>query len=162
LCAAQGSDSYLWSTGETTRCITVDCSGAYTVVTDALGCVSSCNVNVDYSSPAQNTSTWSRSGNASDADSVSDAESNITIAAYPNPFYSTAIIEFQNGKSDSHVVIELFSTTESKVSTLFDSDVKSGGLYKVEVEAGGLQKGIYIYRITSGDQVINRKLILVK
>ena len=105
---------------------------------------------------------WMRSGNASYADRISDAEYKIKIDAYPNPFYSTAIIEFQNGKSDSHVVIELFSTTESKVSTLFDSDVKSGGLYKVEVEAGGLQKGIYIYRITSGDQVINRKLILVK
>jgi len=131
------------------------------VVTDASGCVSSCNAYVAYSS-SENTSLWVRSGNVSHADDISDPESNIAIAAYPNPFYSTAIIEFQNGNSDSHVVVELFSTTESKVSTLFDSDVRSGGLYKVEVNAVSLQKGVYIYRITNGHQVINKKLILIK
>ena len=155
LCAPEGLSSYQWSTGATTRCITVDCSGTYSVVTNSIGCLSSCNVYVTYPSS---------SGNASVGGKISGAESNFKVSAYPNPFYSTAIIELQNTdqntESNSHIVVELYSTTENKIGTLFDGEVKPGGLYKVEVNAADLPAGIYIYRITNGYQVINRKLLL--
>ncbi|MBC6995680.1 ice-binding family protein [Neolewinella lacunae] len=43
LCASPGAASYLWSTGATGQCITVNSAGSYAVtVTDASGCVSTC------------------------------------------------------------------------------------------------------------------------
>ncbi len=153
LCAASGMTSYKWSTGETTRCITVYCSGAYTVVSELNGCVSSCSADVTSSCSSHFTSSsTSRTGGK--------AELDIKVNAYPNPFYSTAIIEIQNTELNSHILVELYNTKEHKISTLFDSDVKAGGLYKVELNAASLPPGIYIYRITNGYQVINRKLLL--
>lgn len=47
LCAASGNASYLWSTGETTQCITVSAAGTYSVtVTNANGCSSTCSKTV--------------------------------------------------------------------------------------------------------------------
>ena len=47
LCVAAGSASYLWSTGATTNCITVNASGTYSVtITDANGCSSNCSKQV--------------------------------------------------------------------------------------------------------------------
>ena len=44
LCVATGAASYLWSTGATTNCITVNAAGNYSVtVTGANGCQSICN-----------------------------------------------------------------------------------------------------------------------
>ena len=44
LCAPAGSASYLWSTGATTNCITVNATGTYTVtVTNINGCISICS-----------------------------------------------------------------------------------------------------------------------
>lgn len=47
LCAAAGFASYLWSTGETTNCVTINAAGTYSVtVTNASGCTSSCNITI--------------------------------------------------------------------------------------------------------------------
>ena len=44
LCVATGASAYLWSTGATTNCITVNTAGDYSVtVTNANGCTSVCN-----------------------------------------------------------------------------------------------------------------------
>ncbi|MFN8164705.1 MAG: T9SS type A sorting domain-containing protein [Bacteroidia bacterium] len=45
LCAPAGAQSYLWSNGATTQCITVHCAGTFSVtVTYAGGCTSNCSV----------------------------------------------------------------------------------------------------------------------
>jgi hypothetical protein len=47
LCVPAGAASYLWSTGDTTNCITVNASGTYAVtVTNANGCSSVCSKNI--------------------------------------------------------------------------------------------------------------------
>ena len=47
LCVPAGSASYLWSTGATTNCITVNASGTYTVtITEGVGCSSVCSKTV--------------------------------------------------------------------------------------------------------------------
>ncbi|MEX2233305.1 MAG: hypothetical protein WD824_14175, partial [Cyclobacteriaceae bacterium] len=155
LCAPEGLSSYKWSTGETTRCIIVDCTGTYTVVSGSFDCLSSCSAFVDL---PVNTNKISSSGRSAG----SGAELNFNIEAYPNPFYSKATIEFHGAESDSHVVIELFSPTKNKIGTLFDGIAKPGGFYQVDVNAGDLPRGIYVYRITNGYQVINKKLILAR
>ncbi|NML39617.1 DUF3494 domain-containing protein [Chitinophaga sp. G-6-1-13] len=50
LCAPAGAASYLWSTGATTNCITVNAAGTYTVaVTNAAGCTSTCSKTITVS-----------------------------------------------------------------------------------------------------------------
>jgi hypothetical protein len=52
LCVPAGAASYLWSTGATTNCITVNLPGIYSVViTEANGCSSMCQVEVIVSPP---------------------------------------------------------------------------------------------------------------
>lgn len=47
LCAPSGNASYIWSTGETTSCITVTAAGTYSVtVTNSNGCTSTCSKTV--------------------------------------------------------------------------------------------------------------------
>ncbi len=47
LCVAAGFSSYLWSTGATTNCITVNATGNYAVtITNSNGCMSSCSKTV--------------------------------------------------------------------------------------------------------------------
>jgi hypothetical protein len=47
LCAPYGYDSYLWSNGDTTCCITVNIGGTYFVtITNANGCTSTCSMEV--------------------------------------------------------------------------------------------------------------------
>ena len=47
LCVAAGATSYMWSTGATTNCITVNVSGNYAVtITNSNGCISSCSKTV--------------------------------------------------------------------------------------------------------------------
>jgi Ice-binding-like/Secretion system C-terminal sorting domain len=159
LCAPAGLSSYKWNTGATTQCISVDCTATYTVVAESFGCISSCSASVMYPASTANASSRTSSpGRASVGGKVDQDE--LHLNAYPNPFYSTAIIEFQNPVADTHVMVELYSTSGLKVGTLFDREVEPGGFTKVEVNAGELPSGIYIYRITNGYKIINRKIIL--
>ncbi|MEQ8702426.1 MAG: ice-binding family protein, partial [Phaeodactylibacter sp.] len=49
LCAPDGLASYLWSTGETSSCISVNSTGTFSVtITDANGCVSFCSHNMTF------------------------------------------------------------------------------------------------------------------
>jgi Ice-binding-like/Secretion system C-terminal sorting domain len=52
LCAPAGLSGYLWSTGETTSCITVSAAGNYGLtITDANGCSSTCSIIVTVNPP---------------------------------------------------------------------------------------------------------------
>ncbi len=164
LCAPSGLSSYLWSTGATTPCITVNSSGIYSVtVSNSSGCTRSCNtcVNYPFSGRSQSVEVSSLK-NPSAVDKIPVADVNIKTNAYPNPFNSKAIIEFQNTGSNSNVRIELYNSTGNKMATLFNGGIKKGGFYKVEVNAGNFPSGIYIYRIINGDQIINKKLVLIR
>ena len=121
-------------------------------VTNSSGCSSSCSVVVTYNTER----------GASGVDITPVVDGNIKVRAYPNPFSSKAIIEFQNIQSNSYVVVELYSLKGTKVATLFDGYAEQGVLYKAEVDAENLSEGVYIYRILNGDKIISRKLLLIK
>jgi hypothetical protein len=84
------------------------------------------------------------------------------VNAYPNPFNSTATIEFMRTDESAHAVVEVYGLSGNKVATLFDSDIEQGGVYNAVFNGDKLDEGVYMYRIISSDKIINGKLILIK
>jgi hypothetical protein len=152
LCAPADLASYLWSTGDTTRCTTVNASGTYSVtVVNANGCTSSCSANVAYHIIV-----------VANSDSLLYNTGNLQVQAYPNPFQKTSTIEFMNTESSSHVLIEVYKLTGNKVSTLFERDIEQGKRYTTELDGENLSEGVYMCRIINGNQIINKKLVLIR
>ncbi|MDZ7289749.1 MAG: T9SS type A sorting domain-containing protein [candidate division KSB1 bacterium] len=79
---------------------------------------------------------------------------------YPNPFNPTTTINYAIRKAGL-VKIDLYNTLGQKVRTLVN-EVKPAGTYRIEVRADELTSGLYFYRITAGDFVQTRKMLLMK
>ena len=152
LCAQAGYASYHWSTGATTQCITVSNGGTYTVtVTNSGGCSNSCSVCV--------TKTSAREQQPIEP-IVMNTTKGIESSVYPNPFVTTTTIEFKTASS-SRGVVEIYSMDGAKVATVFDGEVEAGKSYLVKWNAEA-SEGIYMYRITCGDDVETGRLILLR
>ena len=87
-----------------------------------------------------------------------------TINAYvfPNPTNSITNITFQLSNNEAYTIVEIFNLQGRKITTLFDGNAEPDNLYKLEYNTEGMEKGIYIYKITSGGNIINGKIMLIK
>jgi hypothetical protein len=88
-------------------------------------------------------------------------DSDITSKAYPNPFRNEATIEFQIVEN-ARVTLELYNLAGERISVMFDSPVKAFERYTVNLSARDMPVGMYIYRLTAGQHVHTRRLILAK
>ncbi|WP_233505453.1 T9SS type A sorting domain-containing protein [Rhodohalobacter sp. SW132] len=79
---------------------------------------------------------------------------------YPNPFNPSTTIRFALPER-SNVRLEVYSMLGQRVAVLADEN-KQAGFHQVEFNASGLASGTYIYRMTAGEEVISRKLTLIK
>jgi hypothetical protein len=79
---------------------------------------------------------------------------------YPNPFNPSTVISY-GLPNNSHVRLEVYDALGKLVETLVDKDLESGQ-YQVRLDGGGLAAGVYYYRMTAGDFVSTKKLLLVK
>lgn len=82
---------------------------------------------------------------------------------FPNPFNPSTTIHFSVEKT-VNVTLRVFDVLGKEIHTLVD-EVKMPGEYNVRFDApvtGTLPSGIYFYRITAGDFVETRKMVLLK
>jgi hypothetical protein len=83
---------------------------------------------------------------------------------YPNPFNPTTKIDYDLPK-DSKISIKLYDLTGREIMTLVNTQ-QSAGNYTVNVNAGNLASGIYIYSLVAnsdGSQtVISKKMNVIK
>ena len=79
---------------------------------------------------------------------------------YPNPFNPVTQIEYALPQS-SHVRLVVYDVFGQVVTTLVDRQ-QSPGHYQVRFDAGDLATGTYFYRIHAGEQVITKRMVLVK
>lgn len=79
---------------------------------------------------------------------------------YPNPFNPTTRIEYAVPK-ETEVKIEIFNTLGQVVATVVNKR-QTAGYHTAVFEATGLGSGIYIYKLTSPDATIAKKMLLVK
>jgi hypothetical protein len=80
---------------------------------------------------------------------------------YPNSFNPTTTIEFTLAK-DGLVTLKVYDLLGREVAMLVNKDLKAGVLHQVTFDASRLSTGIYIYRLQSGNNVLVKKLMIIK
>ena len=79
---------------------------------------------------------------------------------YPNPFNPSTKIGFALPR-ESKVKLEVFNVLGERVAVLKD-EIMPAGVHVVEFNATGLSSGVYFYRLTAGDFVDTKKMVLMK
>ncbi len=79
---------------------------------------------------------------------------------YPNPFNPVTAIRYSIPAS-GHVSLKVFDILGNKISSLVD-EVKGVGTFTQEWNAAGVPSGLYFYRLTSGNLVSTKKMLLLK
>jgi hypothetical protein len=79
---------------------------------------------------------------------------------YPNPFNPTTNITYSIPEV-SDVTLEVYNALGQKVSTLVNTRM-SAGSHTVKFDAGNLTSGVYFARITAGNFVTTKKMLLLK
>ncbi|MBD3233902.1 MAG: T9SS type A sorting domain-containing protein, partial [candidate division Zixibacteria bacterium] len=62
---------------------------------------------------------------------------------------------------DTHVKLEIFNLAGQVVETLID-DIKSTGEHTVNWDASDMPSGIYLYKLTTKDYSVTKRMTLLK
>ena len=79
---------------------------------------------------------------------------------YPNPFNGMTTIEFDLART-SPVVLKLYDLLGREMATLVD-EVKPAGVYRLRWDSRNLPSGVYFYRLSVGDLLATKKMVLLK
>jgi len=84
---------------------------------------------------------------------------------YPNPFNPSTTINFSI-KESGHVTLEIYNIKGQKVKTLVN-DVKNAGYHSAvwdgtDDNRNPVSSGIYLYKMNEGNQIMLKKMLLVK
>jgi len=79
---------------------------------------------------------------------------------YPNPFNATTKITYSIPKS-SKVSLKIYDIIGNEIITLVDG-TKEAGIYEVVFNEANLTSGVYLYKLTAGDFISTKKMILLK
>ncbi len=79
---------------------------------------------------------------------------------YPNPFNPSTTIEFTLPQSN-FVSLKIYTILGEEVAQLINSEI-GAGTHQVQFDASNLTSGIYFYRISAGQFVSVKKMILLK
>ncbi len=79
---------------------------------------------------------------------------------YPNPFNPSTVIRY-GVPEKSFVTLNVINTLGQPVATLVNGEI-GPGFHEVRFNADGLSAGVYFYRLTAGNFIETRKLVLLK
>jgi len=82
------------------------------------------------------------------------------VQNYPNPFNPTTTINFDLPTA-SKVQLTIYNAKGELIKELVNSQLKAGA-HKVSFNASGLNSGMYLYRLSTEDKSLTKKMILVK
>lgn len=82
------------------------------------------------------------------------------IINYPNPFNPTTKISFTI-PNDGHVSLKVYDVLGREVAVLANRAFSSGR-YEFEFDASNLSSGTYLYRFSTDNKTITKKMLLVK
>jgi photosystem II stability/assembly factor-like uncharacterized protein len=79
---------------------------------------------------------------------------------YPNPFNPSTTISFTLDR-DGFVSLNVYDVAGRVVATILNKAMTAGS-YDVGFNASGLSSGVYFYKLNTADQVMTRKMILLR
>jgi hypothetical protein len=79
---------------------------------------------------------------------------------YPNPFNPITNLQFTIG-SRQFVILKVYNLLGQEVATLVNEE-KPTGEYEIEFNAANLPSGVYIYRLTTAQFSMSKKMTLIK
>jgi hypothetical protein len=79
---------------------------------------------------------------------------------YPNPFSDKTIISFVPAKDDN-IVLDVYDISGRLIESLYKGPVYKNEAYAFILDGRKLPEGIYMYKITTNDQVVQREMILL-
>jgi len=79
---------------------------------------------------------------------------------YPNPFNPSTSIQY-SVPTDGNVSLRIYDILGNEVGILVD-EFKQAGTFDVTFDASNLSSGVYYYRLTAGDNITAKKLMLTK
>jgi serine protease len=79
---------------------------------------------------------------------------------YPNPFNPVTRIAFSLPEN-SHVTVNIYNVNGELVENLVDRNLEAG-IHNFEWNASGVVSGVYFYRLTAGQFVQTRKMVLMR
>jgi len=99
------------------------------------------------------------------SDEMANKESVSNLTCTPNPFNPNTEVSFVLNK-DCHVRVDVYNIIGQKIITLVDEN-KATGEHNIlwdsrETDGSTLASGIYFFRIQADNQVISRKMVLMK
>ncbi|MEJ5306045.1 MAG: T9SS type A sorting domain-containing protein, partial [Ignavibacteria bacterium] len=80
---------------------------------------------------------------------------------YPNPFNPSTTINFALPK-ESIVTLKVYNMIGQEIMTLINGEKINAGYHSVKVDGSKLTSGVYIYKLTAGDFVSVKKMVLMK
>ena len=80
---------------------------------------------------------------------------------YPNPFNPSTTISFGLPK-ESTVTLKVYNMIGQEVLTLIDNQRMGMGYHTVKVDGSNLTSGVYLYKLTAGEFVATKKMVLIK
>ena len=152
-----GATAVVTTAGLYTIVVTNDNNGCFsqsttTVLQNTTGCTGSSAL-----TPASTGNATARSMQGVTVDSVTGFQ----YRTYPNPFSSSAFIEF-TAPTSSPVTVEIYSSYGYREKLLFNSMANANQAYKLELSAAGLSSGAHFCIIRNGAKVYAAKLLLIK
>jgi len=79
---------------------------------------------------------------------------------HPNPFNPLTQISYSIADK-GHVRLTVYDVRSREIMRLVD-EVKSAGTYSADFNGSALSSGVYVYRLETGDEVLTKKMVLMK
>jgi len=79
---------------------------------------------------------------------------------FPNPFNPSTTIEFTLARS-ARISLDIYDPAGRLVASLVEAALDAG-THRYRWRADGLASGVYYYRLVTPDQVLTRKMVLVR
>lgn len=96
-----------------------------------------------------------------DKANIESKEANVTLSSYPNPTDGPSKVMFKTNKS-SRAVLEVYDMNGRNIETIFDADVQKGEEYLLDFDGSRLAKGVYIYRLTTPNETVVKKFMMIE
>jgi len=85
----------------------------------------------------------------------------IQLDSSPNPVVDQTTITFSSG-STGQANLEVYDITGKQVAEVYSGNAEAGSNYQIRFDASELPNGIYLSRLTVGNEVVTKKIVVSK